>query len=344
MKIKQHLMVLGIATFVALPLQTFASVKGEIGADKSVAPKLFKTDPPVTHVATDSTLNTIDLVADGFTTRDKMEAEKERLHESALREEKADRLNNPALELYGENSWGEHVNPFAGISSNVAIPEKWDINCEGFVMPIDGKVRVNSNYGYRRRFRRMHYGIDLHICTGDTIRAAFDGKVRISGYQGRGYGNYIVVRHDNGLETVYGHLSKKLVPRDAIVKAGQPIALGGSTGRSTGPHLHFETRVMGIPINPALIFDFQEGVPLQDVYTFHRSQANFKKAASPKQYVKRSKASAKTKKAPAVHRIRKGDTLSEIAAKHGISVTKLCKLNNISSRATLRPGRALRVR
>ena len=121
-------------------------------------------------------------------------------------------------------------------------------------MPCDGYV--TSPYGYRRRFRRMHKGIDLKVQTGDTVYAAFNGKVRLTKYERRGYGYYVVIRHENELETVYGHLSKFLVEPDQYVKAGDPIALGGNTGRSFGSHLHFETRFMGYAINPSAIFDF----------------------------------------------------------------------------------------
>ncbi len=86
---------------------------------------------------------------------------------------------------------------------------------------------------------------------GDTVRAAFSGKVRIKSYEGGGYGNYVVIRHPNGLETVYGHMSRSIVREGTVVRAGDPIGLGGSTGRSTGPHLHFEARFMGIPIDPS---------------------------------------------------------------------------------------------
>lgn len=209
-------------------------------------------------------------------------------------------------------------------------------------MPLDGDIRVTSHYGYRRRFGRMHRGIDLKLYTGDTVRAAFDGKVRICDYEGRGYGHYVVIRHPNGLETVYAHLSKKIAQKDQIVRAGEPIGLGGSTGRSTGPHLHFETRFMGIDINPAHIIDFAEGVPLRDVYTFKR---NGKAPSGGATYASSNKGNANSQSVvPKVHRIRKGDTLSGIAKKYGTSVRQLCALNNLSSKAVLRVGRTIRVR
>lgn len=133
-------------------------------------------------------------------------------------------------------------------------------------------ARITSKYGPRRR--RMHKGIDLKVLKGDTIRAAFNGKVRIKAFERRGYGYYVVLRHPNGLETIYGHLSKILVEENQIVRAGETIGLGGNTGRSTGSHLHFETRFLGQAINPAEIIDFENGVPHQDTYVFHNVKIN----------------------------------------------------------------------
>lgn len=111
------------------------------------------------------------------------------------------------------------------------------------------------------RWGRAHQGLDIKVYIGDTIRAAWSGKVRVVKYDARGYGKYVVIRHPNGLETYYGHMSKQLVSANEYVKAGQPIGLGGNTGRSTGSHLHFETRLCGHALNPALFFDF----PNQDI-------------------------------------------------------------------------------
>ncbi|MBS7373174.1 MAG: M23 family metallopeptidase, partial [Muribaculaceae bacterium] len=100
---------------------------------------------------------------------------------------------------------------------------------------------------------------------------AFSGRVRLTKYERSGYGFYVIVRHENSLETVYGHLSRFLVKPDQYVKAGQPIALAGNTGRSTGPHLHFETRFMGYAINPEAIFDFANRCTHTDTYLFTKS-------------------------------------------------------------------------
>ena len=118
----------------------------------------------------------------------------------------------------------------------------------------------------------MHKGLDIKVYIGDTIRAAFDGKIRVVNYEGSGYGNYVVIRHNNGLETIYGHMSKHLVREDQNVRAGDPIGLGGNTGRSTGSHLHFETRLCGVALNPALMFDFRNQDVTGDFYMFRASR------------------------------------------------------------------------
>ena len=135
-------------------------------------------------------------------------------------------------------------------------------------MPTTSRV-ITSNFG--SRWGRQHKGLDIKVYIGDTIRSAFSGKVRIVRYEGGGYGKYIVIRHNNGLETIYGHLSKQLVEENQTVRAGEVIGLGGNTGRSTGSHLHFETRLCGVALNPALMFDFREQDVTGDYYAFNRS-------------------------------------------------------------------------
>lgn len=126
------------------------------------------------------------------------------------------------------------------------IPDRYPIHVSGFVMPL-ADVLVTSVYGMR--CKKMHRGIDLALEVGDTIASAFEGYVRKTGYDYGGYGRFMVVRHLNGLETVYGHLQTCLLDEGTEVKSGQSIALGGNTGRSTGPHLHFEILFMGQAIS-----------------------------------------------------------------------------------------------
>ena len=230
----------------------------------------------------------------------------------------------PSEDLY--ESWNNtNVNPYR----NLTAPESYAIDLSSTIMPIDDEViRVTSRFGFRGR--RMHNGIDLKVQIGDTIRAVSDGKVRVRQYERKGYGYFLVLRHSNGLETVYGHLSEFLVEQDDIVYTGQAIALGGNTGRSTGSHLHFETRFFGVAIDPADMFDFHNKVMHVDTYVYN------KKAMAAKKYTGNG-ASKMT-----YHRVKKGDTLGSIARRHGITISQLCKLNKITTKTTLRVGRTLR--
>lgn len=250
----------------------------------------------------------------------------------------------PSEDLYGGIWNNRYVNAYRSIEN---IPDTFKVNLANFTMPTMGYV--TSNFGPRRR--RMHYGIDLKVQVGDTIYAAFDGKVRVKQYERRGYGYYLALRHPNGLETVYGHLSQFLVEEDQIVKSGDPIALGGNTGRSTGSHLHFEIRFLGNPINPTYIVDFDNKVCHKDTYTVTRNSYNrsskgvdIRNLASSS--ATRSNSNVKNKYASGnikYHRIQKGDSLGKIAQKNSTTVSKLCKLNNITARTPLRVGKSLRV-
>lgn len=222
-------------------------------------------------------------------------------------------LDNPASYLYPEWS-NQYVHNF----NDASLPDSVIISMKGYYMPTDS-TRITDKFGYRPRRGRAHLGIDIKVRTGDTVRAAFDGKVRISRYERRGYGHYLVIRHPNGLETVYGHLSKKLVGENDIVHAGDPIGLGGNTGRSTGSHLHFETRVLGQAINPALMFDFPNQTAVTDYYVYSKNTREV------------------------YYKVRSGDTLSRIAIKNETTVANICKLNGISRNAIIKVGQTLRV-
>ena len=218
--------------------------------------------------------------------------------------------------------------------SKVNIPDKFSIDVSEFVMPCEG--RVTSNFGPRRR--RFHYGTDIKVQVGDTIYSAFDGKVRVKRYERRGYGYYLVLRHPNGLETVYGHLSQFLVDQDQEVKAGEPIALGGNTGRSSGSHLHFEFRFLGQAINPAEIIDFDEFCIKDDMYVFNKEESIIKSSVS-----KSNKYTAKGNSKIKYYKIRQNDTLGAIAKRHKTTVSKLCKLNKIKPTTILKIGRSIRI-
>ncbi len=225
-------------------------------------------------------------------------------------------------EIFSFHWNSESVNPYNGVE----IPSVKDIDVSTYVPPVPGAI--TSNYGYRRRFGRVHRGTDLRLSIGDTVVSAFDGKVRLTKYEGRGYGYYVVVRHDNGMETVYGHLSKFLVKPNQRVKAGEPIALGGNTGRSTGPHLHFETRYMGLAINPTAIIDFENGVPHKDIFTFDHNTYKKSQNYGP---VKRSGKSAKRKSKA---RRSKSATASKSKSTASKSKTTASKKKSTSKKST----------
>ncbi|MBQ3190507.1 MAG: peptidoglycan DD-metalloendopeptidase family protein [Bacteroides sp] len=244
-----------------------------------------------------------------------------------IRQINAEMSAYPAYNLYP--TWeNTRVHAF---SKNVVIPDTFRIDMTSFCMPTTN-TKITSKFGPRRR--RMHNGIDVKVYIGDTIRAAFGGKVRMVKYERRGYGKYVVIRHENGLETIYGHLSKQLVNEDQYVEAGEVIGLGGNTGRSTGSHLHFETRFLGQAINPALLFDFEKQDIVADSYLFQKGKNRYRRANSSSVIASNGDIQ--------YYKVRKGDSLSRIAKKTGTSIDALCKLNKISRRTTLRIGQVLR--
>ena len=211
-------------------------------------------------------------------------------------------------------------NMFDSLRNDVHIP------MAGFYLPAPGYV--TSGYGMRRY--RMHKGTDIKVQIGDSIRAAWDGQVRIVGWDPHGYGYYVVLRHDNGLETIYGHFSSPLVDEYQKVSAGEVIGLGGNTGRSTGSHLHFEIRYLGEAMDPASFIDFSTG-----------------KLRNETEYVigiKAMKQKRAEQAAMKYHKVKSGDTLSGIARKYGTTVKKLCQLNKIKETKVLQIGMKIRVR
>lgn len=212
-----------------------------------------------------------------------------------------------------------------------ALPDSFRIDLRGFVMPTTN-TQITDKFGYRPRRRRVHNGLDIKVNRGDTIYAAFDGKVRITAYQRKGYGHYVVVRHHNGIETLYAHLSKKLVGANDNVKAGDPIGIGGNTGRSSGPHLHFETLLLGSCLDPALLFDFKNQDVTGDFYLYRRPGSKYiengvvKIAGPEKKY----------------HKVKSGETIGKIARKYNVEEGIIFKLNKLNSRSIIRPGQMLR--
>lgn len=232
--------------------------------------------------------------------------------------------HHPADSLYRHIWTDERVNPYGTLFDS--LKEDVHIPMAGFVLPAPGYV--TSPYGWRRY--RMHKGTDIKVQIGDSIRAAWPGQVRIVGWDPRGYGYYVVIRHDNGLETIYGHLSRPLVDEYEKVPAGFVIGLGGNTGRSTGSHLHLEIRYLGEAMNPANFIDFSTG-----------------KLRNEQEYVIAVKAMKQARAEQAAmkyHKVRSGDTLSGIAKRYGTTVRKLCQLNKIKETKILQIGQKIRVR
>jgi murein DD-endopeptidase MepM/ murein hydrolase activator NlpD len=214
-----------------------------------------------------------------------------------------------------------------------------------FVMPFKG--RVTSEFGWRKR--RPHYGTDIDLVTGDTVVSAFDGMVRIAKVC-YGYGNCVIVRHKNGLETVYAHLSKINVEVGQPVKAGDILGLGGNTGRSFGDHLHWELRYLGQAIDAQDIVDFENGTLKDNCFVLRKSDVDNKydlralrgrhrrDAGLTKADIVNAKRNGKK-----LHKVRKGDTLGHIARKYHTNINALCKKNKLKPTSTLRLGQLIKI-
>lgn len=242
-----------------------------------------------------------------------------------------DNLNNydPTFDYYG--IWDTiSVNPYRidltkkEDTTEIVLNDHYDCDYEH---PFQGKV--TSRFGPRGR-ARYHYGIDIDLETGDSVKCAFEGTVRIS-RRSSTFGNVVVVRHKNGLETIYAHLSQLDVKIGDHVEAGDVLGLGGNTGRSRGSHLHFEVRYKGMAINPEHIISFNEGKLAVD------------KIALDKSYFTYVKDYSKYKGKSHYYMVKKGDTLGKIAQRNKTTVKKLCQLNGISTKTLLRPGKRLKL-
>lgn len=239
-----------------------------------------------------------------------------------------DSIQIPAYYIY--HQWDTvNIHPFKVDLSkrldSICVKLVCDQNCD-FMIPTKG--RTTSNFGYRHH--RPHMGIDIDLETGDTVRCAFDGRVRIA-KRNKSYGNVVIVRHNNGLETIYAHLSKISVAPDSVVNAGTVLGLGGNTGHSKGSHLHFEMRYLGNALNPNDVVNFNSHQLLNDTLVITKN--NFKYVIDKKAW-----------KGKVYYTIKKGDTLGKIAKKNGTTVGKICKLNSIKPSTTLKIGRKIRVR
>jgi murein DD-endopeptidase MepM/ murein hydrolase activator NlpD len=249
----------------------------------------------------------------------------------------ADSLANiPAYDLYC--GWDtKNLFPQKNAKEHVGDGKKFVLShteCD-FVYPTQGDI--TSPFG--PRWGRMHYGLDIDLETGDKVNAAFEGLVRISQYHSS-YGNVIVVRHNNGLETLYAHLSQRKVKPGDHVEAGQLIGLGGNTGRSYGSHLHFEFRFLGEAIDPNLIVD--PGKKTLRDWEFMLEKEHFSYTANAAANAKAIAARKPTIPAIKTHTVKSGETLSAISRKRGCSVDELCKLNKIKKTTTLKVGQKIK--
>ena len=216
---------------------------------------------------------------------------------------------------------------------------------QDFVIPFNGMI--TSQFGWRKR--RPHYGTDIDLETGDTVVSAFDGMVRISKSNVRGYGNVVIIRHDNGLETVYAHLSKLLVDPGQKIRAGEILGLGGNTGRSYGAHLHFEIRYLGQALDTEDFIDFTTGKLKSYEFVLRKSDVDTKydlralhhrhrRDVGAVSYVK-----AKNGTTYRIYKVRPGDNLGKIAQKCHTTVKAICKKNGIKPTKILQIGQKLKV-
>lgn len=270
--------------------------------------------------------------------------------------------------LYSDNTWQYYKMPTFEQNNDVfgkawnntdsnpykmaldSLPYSWSIwlvdSLQQYHCPYQGDVHPRGKFGPRRG--RRHQGVDIPLKTGDPIYATFNGRVRISKYMG-GFGNLIVIRHENGIETFYGHLSKRNVEAGDWVNAGDVIGLGGSTGRSTGPHLHYETRYDGFAFDPQWLVNFKTGELRHRLFVLKKRYFNiysnyeqdFEDEWKNEEDDKREEAERKAMK---WHVVKSGDTLGRIAINNGTTVSAICKLNGITPKTVLKIGRRLRVR
>ena len=237
----------------------------------------------------------------------------------------------PGNNYYTNGFYGNRQNGSSQSLYNGPMPQ---YNPDDFYRPVWG--RITSRFGFRESFGRMHKGVDLALNIGDTVRAALPGIVNRVGYEAGGYGNYVVITHSNGAETRYAHLQGAIVVAGQKVDSGEAIALGGNTGNSTGPHLHFEIRHMGTPVDPLTVFDFSG----RSMNMARRNGIQLE----PHQLVTGFSAQKTTLKEKSTYVVREGDTVKSIAKRAGLTPLRLCQLNFITESTPLQPGTMLKLR
>lgn len=227
------------------------------------------------------------------------------------------------------------------------------------VMPVSGYL--TSNYGYRPQFGRMHNGVDISLREGDTVRAAYAGRVVLISNDPDGYGRYVKVKHQNGMETIYAHLNTPLVVSGQHLHAGEPLGLGGATGNATGAHLHFETRLNGIAVDPTAYFDFNRRQAKQNVQSpiqddtqttiTHKKWETHKHTQNTRKHQPKIKTetistanNSKSKIRTGTYRVRRGDTLAKIAREHNMTINEICRINKMSKYTPMYSGKIIRLK
>ncbi len=259
--------------------------------------------------------------------------------QDSLKDIKKDSLSN----LWLTKNWNTSTyNPYR--KETQIIPFNIIFTDSIYNSPIERKKVITSRYGWRNR--RAHKGIDIDIITGDNIMAMFDGKVRYVNST-KGHGKVVIIRHYNGLETLYAHLSKQSVKVNDIVKKGQVIGKGGETGNARGSHLHLEVSFKGIYIHPEYLFDFGEKNKIRSKNIWVTKNwitpylHNSKRQSSISICATYEEAIQSNRKRKEVYVVRKGDTLSKISTKHHVSITSICKTNAIRKTSILKVGQKL---
>ncbi len=245
-------------------------------------------------------------------------------------------------EAYSAHWDTEHLNPYW--DEQVSFPFLLKFGDEKFSSPVSRKMVVTSRYGWRRG--RPHKGIDIDLQTGDEVKSILDGKIRYVGYY-RGYGNMVIVRHYNGIETLYAHLSELLVRENQEVKKGAVIGKGGVSGNARGSHLHLEVSYHGKTINPEYVFEFSNETEIRsDTFVVTKKWATPRRHRSTRKsnvvvYKTMDDVSLVKEQQQKFYTVKKGDTLYRIANKHGLAVSELCKANSIKRNSVLKIGQQI---
>lgn len=239
--------------------------------------------------------------------------------------------NNPKVMLEADTSsiftdnWSDGIFPYKDKYPPDSVLITYLDSSENFVIPVID--RINSRFAFRNGV--FHKGLDIHLTKVTPVVAAFNGKVRYAKFNKGGYGNLVIIRHLNGLETYYAHLSQIDVSENQLVQAGDVIGLGGNTGAEwSGPHLHFEVRYHDFAFNPETMFSMKDSVLLSNQILLKKSDFHISKMPS-KRY----------------HVIKSGQTLSHLAVKYNTTISKILKINpSIQVNSVLKIGQKVRVK